>query len=272
MSPFRRWSNSRKAAVAVALALFLWIPQGISQTQQPVVTGHSTFWNGEGYDPCLASIAGIVKTQVMWFNDMVLAERYGGAGDYIYIAENGSDDPRPGRGHTFMWSDGTFYDFVDPNGAHWHVEESYYSTVGVSDDLTTVNLPSQNEEKTYVWSVQLSPTPIHDAFAGSPTSANYHDIYNFLSIVDTCKFRKTSSDLGDVVHEGEVLGPGHGHPAGATPHSHGMHMADIWIGTQPIIVPRQQNATNDASWSTQWSDPSNAQQAPNGYTGEEVVP
>ena len=62
MFRFPRWSNRRKAAAAATLALLLWIPQGISQSTQPVVTGHSTFYNGEGYDPCLASIAGIVKT------------------------------------------------------------------------------------------------------------------------------------------------------------------------------------------------------------------
>src|SRR5438552_512595 len=277
MFRFPRWSNRRKAAAAVTLALLLWIPQGISQSTQPVVTGHSTFYNGQGYDPCLASIAGIVKTQVMWFNDMVLAERYGGAGDYIYVAENGSRDPRPNLdGVTYLFSDGTFYDFVDPNGAHWHVDELYYAHVDGGADLNTPKsstVPTIDEDKTYVWTVELSPTPIHDRFAGNPNGANFHDIYNFLDMVDTCKFHNnTATYAGTVVHQGDDLSINYGHPVGATPHTHSVHLANIWIGPQPVVVPVGQNTTGDASWSSQWSDAGNAQNAPYGYTGQGGTP
>lgn len=262
------WSTPRKAALAAALLLLLVVPNGISQRSQPVVTGHSTFFNGEGYDPCLASIAGIMKTQVMWFNDQVLVERYGGKGTYVYVTENGSQDPTdPDR--VTLWSEGVFYDFVDPNGIAWRVEEAFmiastnggavvYGDPGNPDSISVDDDLGQDRE--YVWIVELAAFPIHDQFAGDPRSPNYHDLYNFLTIVDTCKFSRTPRTNWDpsrgtdynVTHEGPDLTQNYGHEVGAAPHSHEAFTASLWVGKKPVIVPLGVDAQG-AQWSSDWA-------------------
>lgn len=260
-----RWSARRKVAAAATLALLLFLPMGISADTQPVVTGHSTFYNGQGFDKCLASVAGIVRTQVMWFNDQVLAERYGGKGTYIYITENGSDDPTQ---WSRIFSDGTVYDFVDPNGVSWHVEEAFAGRPEAEVNLKpTVPQPYAGvADREYVWIVELSAFPIHDQFAGDPRSPNYHDVYNFLDIVDTCKFhRNAQTHIGtklsngtydyNITHDNPAeLGPGYGHPSGTKAHTHESFMADIWMGTKPVIIPiGADGVPNTAAWESDWA-------------------
>lgn len=262
-----RWSNRRKAALAVSLAVLMWAPTGLSEVNQPVVTGHSTFYNGKGYDPCLASIAGILKTEVRWFNDMVLVTRYGGKGTFVYITEAGAPDPTL---QPALFSEGVSFDFRDPNGVNWHVEEAFmegtaggYSTT--PEGGATVN--PVREERTYVWIVELADQPITDDFAGDPRSPNYHDVYNFLVLVNTCKFHrnvdtnyngaKYNSTTGkldyNITHaDPDELNRGYGHRDGEDPHRHESFLANIFIGIRPRIVPATQQATN-VSWQSQWT-------------------
>lgn len=289
------WSARRKAAAAALLALLLSVPMGISEQSQPVVTGHSTFYNGSGFDPCLASIAGILRTQVMWFNDQILAERYGGKGTYIYVTENGSFDPRPSD-RNWLYTEGVFYDFVDPNGVHWHVDEAFMI---VSTDTGQIikGDPAkpddfgvgvkQAQDRQYVWVVELSAFPIHDQFAGNPNPSdpNYHDLYNFLAIVDTCKFHrndKTSLDpAGDrkpdgsydynLTHDGSVLQPNYGHQAGTEAHTHESFLADLWVGTKPVLLPFGADASG-AQWESDWAMSGAQGSASNSYPGKPTNP
>lgn len=281
-----RWSARRKAALAAALALLLAAPMGVSEQTQPVVTGHSTFYDGAGFDPCLASIAGILRTQVMWFNDQVLAQRYGGKGTYVYATENGSADPRVKTGvqgaNQFLFTDGVFYDFVDPNGVHWHVDEAYMAGVHTGD-LQTLDAPRVEQDRTYVWIVELSAFPVHDQFAGSPNSPNYHDLYNFLVLVDTCKFHRNvrtsfngalhNADPADtydfnVTHNETVLDPGYGHEAGTDPHTHESFMANLWIGAAPVLVPGGAKDTmGGAQWQSEWASGAAQGRASDSYPG-----
>lgn len=254
-----RLSRRQQAGIAVAFALLLWMPQGISTHQHTMVTGHSTFYNGTIYDQCMASIAGILRSRVMWFNDMVLAERYAGRGTFVYITENGSKDPTE---NTVLYSEGVFYDFVDPNGAHWHVDEAFMyegSTVDQQGDPINGAIRGDNvavrygQNRTYVWIVELAASPIHDQFAGTDPRY-FHDVYNFLVMVDTCKMRKTAYHGNETHDTAEELGTDRGHAAGdgAKPHEHETYLANIWVGKRPNLLPVGGSA-DGLEWQSSWT-------------------
>jgi hypothetical protein len=253
-----RLSRRQQAGLAVALALLMWAPQGISHGDHTVVTGHSTFYNGDAYDPCLASIAGIMRSRVLWFNDQVLVEHYGGKGTYIYVTEAGAPDPRDRQ----LRSEGVFYDFVDPNGAHWHVEESYMAE-GYSGEYYVNDDPVGNDddppayvttakERTYVWTVELSSRPIYDQFAG----ADPHTYYNFLTLVDTCKMHRIANQTQgpNATHDYEsgLLNDDYGHENGADEHEHETWFVDIWVGKRPTFAVGGVS-TDGANWQSQWA-------------------
>jgi hypothetical protein len=276
MRSFSRWSTRQKALLAAATVLMLFLPMGVTQQEQEVTTGHATFYNGQGFDPCLGAIAGILQTQVMWFNDQVLVTRYGGAGTYIYVTENGSTNP---MSWTAIYTDGTAYDFVDPNGVSWHVDEGFAMN-GEGTAVHNGNLPDPSDppragvtqDRTYVWIVQLSAFPIHDQFAGQDPN-NEHDLYNFLDIVDMCKFHRNqethvgpptpdqANDGGynfNITHQNtpqnpNELSPAYGHPIGTQPHTHETFWADIWIGPKPVLVPIGVTGSDPVKWESDWS-------------------
>lgn len=251
-----RLSRRQQAALAVTLALLLWVPQGLSHGDHTVVTGHSTFYNGDAYDPCLGSIAGIMRSRVMWFNDQVLVERYGGAGTFVYVTEYGAPDPRAEKQ---LFSEGVFYDFVDPNGAHWHVEEAFYNVVvetsqGVdfSEDVPRPYVNTTEGDRIYVWIVELSARPIYDQFAGDDP----HTYYNFLTLVDTCKMHHVANvTQGDnVTHDyaSGTLNDRYGHENGATEHQHETFFVDLWVGKRPNVVLGGVS-TQGAEWQSAWT-------------------
>lgn len=255
-------SSRQKAGLAVALALLMWAPMGVSHGDHAMLTGHSTFYNGEVYDPCLGSIAGILRHRVMWFNDQVLVESYGGKGTFIYVTENGAPDP---RGMTLR-TDGVSYDFVDPNGAFWHVEESYIPKTATA----TVNTnPIDNHEdplvtthtdQWYVWTVELASRPIYDQYAGDDP----HTFYNFLILVDTCKMHR--NELTRDGMENHTLASGklndrNGHPNDAEEHDHERWMVNIYAGKRPVILPGG-FTTNRTEWESDWAGSQARQAAP----------
>ena len=297
MLGIRSWSNRRKAAAAATLAFLLWFPTGISESTGPVVTGHSTYYKGKEFDPCLASIVGVMQTDVRWFNDMVLARRYGGKGTFVYITENGSADP---RSYTYLFSDGVSYDFVDPNGAAWHVEELYAAAaVGApSPEVRNPQQPNQASveydlqvarERTYVWVVELSSQPIYDQFAEhlSRNDPNWHTVYNFVALVDTCKMnRNAQSNYNgnkhneedpsnekmfdfNITHDKDDEGWANGHkPDDPDDHEHEAFLANIYVGKRPVIAiggaedTAGESSTWESSWTTSSQSQDNAQQIP----------
>lgn len=254
-----RLSQRQKAGLAVALALLLWAPSGISHGDAAVVTGHSTFYDGDSFSPCLASVAGIMRHRVMWFNDQVLVETYGGAGTFIWVAEQGSEDPRQKK----LYTEGVFYDFVDPNGAHWHVEELFYDKTDqvrpqadIHDDPVGVDNVSVSlyGKRSMVWVVELAPRPIFDEFAGDDP----HTYYNFLVLVDTCKIHSNDvntaySGVADHSNESGLLNDRHGHENGEDPHTHETYMMDLYIGKRPTTVLPWGASTDGAEWQTEWA-------------------
>lgn len=268
-----RLSRRHQAGLAVAMALLLVVPMGISQAEQTMVTGHSTFYNGATYDPCMASIAGIIRNRVMWFDDTVLVESYGGRGTFMYVTERGAPDP---RSFSKLYTEGVFYDFVDPNGAHWRVEEAFYNVTiseyaSVNEGPSGVPTPTALQvsgERTYVWIVELAATPIYDEFAGGDD----HTIYNFLVLADTCKMRSENAQPGktgeadpryNVSHaDSSVLDAENGHENGAAPHSHEAKMADLWVGKRPTLQPLPSaDSTDGVMWESSWATSGNPQNA-----------
>lgn len=268
-----RMSGRQKAALAAALAVLLWLPSGVSHEEGTIITGHSTFYNGQGYDKCLGSIAGIIRSRVMWFNDQVLAERYSGKGTFMYVTEAGSRDP---RGAT-LYSEGVFYDFVDPNGAHWHIEESFmmhtfgqYANVNTEPTSNSAPLVDAGlgANRTYVWTVELSERPIFDQFAG----ADPHTFYNFLTLVDTCKFHTYTPNRVESHDTPAELNDQNGHPNGETAHDHQAWLVNLWVGTRPTAIPAGVS-TDGAEWQSQWALTEYEQQAEqNDLPNPEQVP
>ena len=269
MLPFDRMSPRSKAGLVVGLALLLWIPQGISVETQPVVTGHSTFYNADVYDQCLASIAGILRSRVLWFNDQVLVERYPGKGTFVYVTESGGDDP--GKYDEF-YSDGVTYTFVDPNGAAWHVEEVYVELGGNApipgkneDELDYAKrmrdaaLNGFDQKRQYYWIVELASVPIMDEFPGDDP----HSLYNFLVLVDTCKFNKTPQSEGAVAYHNDtaILNDEHGHPNSELAHNHSTWKADIYVGQRPLIVPGGVDHQNATRYESEWAMSAEGQQS-----------
>lgn len=295
MLGFRAWSNRRKAFAAATLAFLLWFPTGLSESTGPVVTGHSTYYKGKDFDPCLASIVGVMQTDVRWFNDMVLARRYGGKGTFVYITEHGAPDP---RSYDFLFSDGVTYDFVDPNGAAWHVEE-LYAAAAVGAKSPEVRNPQQASsgqagvsydlqlarERTYVWVVELSAQPIYDQFAQhlNRDDPNWHTVYNFVALVDTCRFSRNEDTNYNGIQDGEHQQQDHdfnvthdendagyenGHKPEDGTHTHESFRADIYVGKRPVVAvggaqdTTSESSTWESSWTTSSQSQSNAQQIP----------
>lgn len=255
-----RLSRRQQAGLAVALAILLWAPTTLSHGDVPVVTGHSTFYDGDTFSPCLGSIAGIMRHRVMWFNNQVLAETYGGTGTFIWVTEQGAPDPRKERE---LYTEGVFYDFVDPNGAHWHVEELFYDIVTETNVVAGVDQTgaypepyvknaSLAKQRTMVWVVELAPRPIFDEFAG----ADPHTYYNFLVLVDTCKlgFNDVPNPPWIENHDtAEELSDKHGHENGEDAHTHEAYMMDIWVGKRPTAVIPYGVSVDGAEWTTEWA-------------------
>lgn len=250
MLPIARWSPRTKASLAVALALLLWIPQGISTETTPMVTGHSVFYNGETYDQCLASIAGILRSRVMWFNDQVLVERYPGKGNFVFVTEEGAPDPTQA---TYLVSEGIRFSFRDPNGADWVIHEAHYSVRPEQRGHQNLDPPDvalgANINKTYVWYVELAETPILDQFPGEQFP---HSFYNFLVLVDTCKFHPhTRGPIADHTNQ-TVLNDRYGHPNYESGHTHESWGANIWVGKRPVVIEARDTGDQDTKV-TGWS-------------------
>ena len=271
---FDRLSRRQKAALTAGLAVLLLIPSGISTTSAPLVTGHSTFYNGTGFDPCLASIVGVLRTDVRWFNDMVLVERYGGKGTYVYIAENGSDDPREKQ---VLYSDGVSYDFTDPNGATWSVQELWYpkGTHVPGSEIPDTNDPNDfgsapvyhEDQKYYVWVVELSAQPIYDLYAPKDkNNPNYHTVYNFVALVDTCRFHRDSAANNyngekytgrnydyNVTHGNDTLTSEYGHKPTDGAHTHEAFLANVYVGKKPVVVHNPNANQLQPAWEDEWA-------------------
>ncbi len=234
------------------------------QTSGQAVEQHTTYVeiiaNEEPNEPGFAAVAGVVSCKstgafenvVLWFNDNMLF-RHGRQGPdtdcldhdektHVWATEEGAPDP---RGSPSLAATGEVFEFTDPNGLHWVVEEYVYHQIHVFREESTrasvgdkqVGLDTEGEYRAiphYAWVVKLQ-----DAFI-DPTINEY---YNFVTIVDFAKLQ--GGEDGRAVHSGEPGDPrtGNSHNASdpdeehRTPHSHGSVDVHLWVGGAPEEGP-----------------------------------
>ncbi|HVL47503.1 MAG TPA: hypothetical protein VM889_03005 [Candidatus Thermoplasmatota archaeon] len=238
--------------VAVLLsALLLSVPAGISTDGGSIATGHTTYFDLSGFDPCLAGVTGIARMRIMWFNDQVLLDTtHFGPNRFVYIAESGAPDP---RAHTLNKT-GVVYTYKDP--VHEHVwtttEYQYFLTTEPDVDLdtggTTVRGPSYTDGKLdageygagfnasafvgpfYVYATEIRQDPLtNDPSVPNPDGSR---AYNFVTLVDTCRFH--AKPAGKVVHDASATDENaYNHPVGTSDHEHETFLVDIWVGEKP---------------------------------------
>lgn len=229
-------------ALGVLTVLSLAIPTGLSH--DTVITGHTVYKNMGGYDKCLASIVGLARTRVLWFNDATLVET-DAKGQYIYATRAGAPPPPPTLKNDArpIFGDGVVYEFVDPNNARWIVLEGYYYGE-IKGDPINVNPWTPGDPRVeggarvdseIVWLVQVGQT-IRDNDPGSDD----HEFYNFVTLVDTCKFGHGAKSEGTLDHAADDPN----HPPGEHAHNHEVFEVDLYIGKEPTFVPLGVNATN----------------------------
>lgn len=240
----KRVFAKRIAAFSLA-ALFLCSTFAASTTEtQSITTGHTTWAYLNGYDPCKAAIAGIASSRVLWFNDAVLVDNFNFGNAWIYVSENGAPDPR-GRELAYVRS----WNFDDPNGIVWNVTEYQYygdaddDPVGVNTDGTDAQaeregLPPNMQtdawarERTtaqawYTWAVRILEAPAQNLAVDIDDSSTL-GLYNFVVLVDTCKFVRDRDGVAD-----HTAGT-HDDQFGATSdHEHETFLADVYLGGEP---------------------------------------
>lgn len=222
-----RWTGP--AAILAVVGLML-VPTAYTFSQQPVLAGHTTYTSMDGLDPCIAGVVGVVRLRVMWFNDQVLFERAAGDGAaFIYALQSGAPDPRD----KVLVPTGDSFEFDDPNGVAWKVTE--YNFTGVTATwFPGTSVPPDPDARAvsyYAWVVQTGPTVNDDAATGRP--------YNFVDLVDTCKFTSPGADVhharsgGNWTSDwGNDTTEDH-HLASDPDHRHERFSVDLYVGEKP---------------------------------------
>ncbi len=245
-----------KIGALVAVALFI-VPAVMAAHPVQAVEGHTRFVDLDGFDPCLAAIAGLARMRVMWFNDVPLYERSSaGEGKYLYALEAGAPDPREEK----IITSGEKFQFKDPNGHWWTIVEGYFdvdvafhdnggdASVGTGGAQGSKNM-SVELDRIYVWIVMIHPdAPFpNDNYGDHPEAA----FYNFVTMVDTCKFSPSKAPSGiadhanDAPDQDDYAGE---HQPGYESHEHEMWYVDLWIGGAPDLLDVNIDPSPDGAW------------------------
>ncbi|HLE96238.1 MAG TPA: hypothetical protein VI997_02615 [Candidatus Thermoplasmatota archaeon] len=249
---------TKRLATFSVLAVFLCTAIVTAQTQQQVVSGHVTWTTLEGFNECYAGLAGLVQNRVLWFNDQVLIDNFAIGDRWIYVTEAGAPDPRD---YTLAFVRN--FTFDDPNGIWWNVTEWQYAAPAhwekvdapdtgnsgnIGNDVTTVHGGEQARVGLYyVWTVKVLPLPAEDRHRGPFTD---HSLYNFVAVIDICKFVAEANAEVDGWEENPQSqydpSPNSEYPyrpaSGVDPtHMHKTYAADVSLGLKPkdggILVP-----------------------------------
>lgn len=245
----------RGKLAVLGLAALLSVPAVLTAQpfEMPVVTGHATYADMDGLDPCLAAVVGIVRARVLWFGGQVLFERTSPEGSgFVYAVQNRAPDPR----EQVLRPTGQVFTFTDPNGLSWQVSEYNFTNitqpevdggnytvtptqppfVGVNDPPGVA--PGNASGPWYTWVVQVGPSIEDFAATGKP--------YNFVTLVDTCRFQEPAlnvthsepspgnwtSSWGNDTTQGQ-------HSAGEGSHTHRSYDVDLYVGDAPRVVGSQ---------------------------------
>ncbi|MGQ0534452.1 MAG: hypothetical protein ACT4PT_00055 [Methanobacteriota archaeon] len=234
---------SARKKIAIIIAVFsVASPAAYASTNTEwAVTGHTIFANMTGFDPCIAAVAGVVRFQVLWFNDEVLFERasFAGQGQHIYVVEHNGTDPRDQpliRNQSYV--------FADPNNKTWNVTEYYYFGTVVAQPTWTVedNKPTPHTSATaakfHTWVVEIGNV------TSDPTLGAE---YNFVNLANLCLFTLPENNPQPHVHNGTGYNPaeGNSHPntvsgtdpeGHAFPHEHGTARINLYSGKAPNVM------------------------------------
>lgn len=251
----------------LAVSLLLVAPSAIPTTAD-VVEGHFIFAQLGGYSECLSGVAGLARSKVMWFNDKILLDSANLLiGKHVYITQHEAPDPRD---HSLLRT-GKYFDFVDPNGVPWNVTEYSYSvhrSTGTStsgSDTSTRAGATATVSQFYVYVVQIKRIYVdeNNPWTGAG-DVNSHLHYNFVGIVDTCRFvyddKGRAANTGSTTHDNTVDN-GWGHDVmnetetTQPDHAHQTHKVDIYIGDTPreIQVGRGTHVPGQSVWIDQSS-------------------
>lgn len=223
----------KKLTSFTLVALFLGTTLVAATEETTVVQGHVNWSYISGYDKCIAAVAGLASSRVLWFDDSILVDNFNFGDTWVYAIQAGAPDPR-GRTLAYVRS----FEFDDPNGLVWNVSEYQYFAAPASSEpahahvdeigagTTGANAHEHADARAYyTWVVRLIESPESDRHAGNDP----HDRYNFVLLVDTCKF------IGDATGAAE-------HAAGSHPddpyyngaqHGHETFEADLLLGGAP---------------------------------------
>lgn len=249
---------------AISILAILGAAIAVPATQTAVVTGHTTFVDMESLDPCLAAVAGIVQSQVLWFDDSFLHERTNFENEqWIYASQKEAGDPThhvrfdnasniqenadDQVANKVLIRSGVWYNFTDPNGVHWNVtevfwDEPYGTAVEGEGDVqrnpgvdSAANVTAHTNRH-YAWLVEIGPTTTDPYLSGLDSLG---DRYNFVNMVNTCKFSEEARRLSNVTHDAaNKTYPEFQHPDRySTNHTHESWEVDLRIGPKPDVAP-----------------------------------
>ena len=237
-------------AAAVMLALLGPVTADQHNYGEVVTTGHTTFLDASTtFNKCFAGIAGALMQRVTWFNGATLFSRMtDGSGEtYMYAMEHFNTRGEDGRDNETgvepfdpsketLYETGQEYAFHDKNNPNlqWRVVE-YYALKDGKDDAPLYSptdgerMSHPGQEKVYVYVVRVGEA-VYDPEIDRD--------YNFVMVVDTCKFLHGGSSLH---HEGEFQGdqkdPQYQHNEEDGQHDHREFAVDLFVGGAPQSVP-----------------------------------
>lgn len=263
---------------AVAALAILGAGIVVPATSTPVVTGHTTFVDMESLDPCLGAVAGIVQSQVLWFDDAFLHERTNFENDHwIYASHESAGDPTTHvrfdnvsnieenadnqPANKILVRSGVWYNFTDPNGVTWNVTEVFWdqatetsATVDRNEsaepgEAASETNASAHTNRHYAWIVQLGPTTTDPYLSGLDSIG---DRYNFVTMVNSCKFSEEAVKESDRHHDAaNETYPRFRHPDRyETNHTHETWTVDLRIGPDPDLVPLDAEPVNEVTRET----------------------
>jgi hypothetical protein len=285
----------RSVAALVAVAVIgasVAVPAlGPGDRSHTIVTGHVSFTDLAGLDPCLSAVAGLVTgDNIKWFDDSIFHQETF-EGKYIYaseaqagnptahvrfddsgpleqdaeeIEENVDEEPAD----KVLVRSGVWYNFTDPNHRYWNVTEVFWDQGARADPDGATNIvdadtdgasvsteanASAQTNRHYAWIVEIGPTR-PDGYPGGLS----HDEYNFVNMVNTCKFSDEAERAARTQHDpgnrtdGETGPPGrrHADEAHQEKHHHEEWDVKLWLGDEPDTFNLDAEPVNEVTVDT----------------------
>lgn len=252
--------RKRDKVLAIALAVVMTLA-GIGSTvaveqgtADHVVTGHTNFISAStSFNSCFAGVAGLLLQRVTWFNGQTLFQRStdGGGGKWVYFTESFTDtSPNGGDGYDDatgiaindpakekLFRTNNTYRLEDPEhpSKTWEVREYFAlrekkgATVEAGDNEADAG-DAREAKRVYVFAVKVGNTYDSDFLDGD---------YNFVSVVDTCRFHSSNATWERHTADGSGSGeePRNQHNFSDENHTHDVYSIDIWVGGAPDSLP-----------------------------------